>query len=66
MAVVAPAVVANLAAPNGHEWARIAVGATPGEDVPVGGLHNGEDMSRALVGHFGFLLDETIDVTPGC
>lgn len=52
MAGIAATVAADLAAPDGHEWTRAAVGAAPGQDVAVGGLHDGEHMPRALVGHF--------------
>ena len=41
----------DLAAPDGHKGARVAVGAAPRQDVAVGCLHNGEDVAGALVGH---------------
>ncbi|QKX59827.1 uncharacterized protein TRUGW13939_06969 [Talaromyces rugulosus] len=56
MAVVAPVVAADLAAPDGHKGTRVAVGAAPGQDVAVGALHNGEHMTGALVGHFVWLI----------
>lgn len=52
MAVVATVVAAELAAPDGPEGTRVAVGAAPGQDVAVGSLDNGEYMTGALVGHF--------------
>lgn len=43
----------DLAAPDRHEGARVAVGAAPCQDVAVGSLDDGEDMTGALVGHCG-------------
>ncbi|KAJ5414756.1 hypothetical protein N7509_001383 [Penicillium cosmopolitanum] len=40
----------DLAPPDSNEGARVAVGAAPGQDVAIGGLHNGEDMAGALPG----------------
>lgn len=51
VAGIAARMAAELAAPDGHEGARVAVGAAPGEDVAIGGLHNGEDVAGALVCH---------------
>lgn len=51
MAGIAPTMPADLASPDGDEWTRVAVGAAPCQDVAIGGLHNGEDMPGALVGH---------------
>jgi hypothetical protein len=52
MAVVAPVVTTDLAAPDGHKGAGVAVGAAPGQDVAVSALDNGEYMTGALVCHF--------------
>lgn len=41
----------DLAPPNGHKGSRVAVGAAPSQDVAIGSLDNGEDMTGALVGH---------------
>lgn len=41
----------DLAPPDGHEGARVAVGAAPRQDVAIGRLDNGKDMTGALVGH---------------
>jgi hypothetical protein len=51
VAVVATIVAAELATPNGNEWSSIAVGATPGKNVAVGCLDDGEDVTGALIGH---------------
>lgn len=51
VAGITPTVTADLAAPDGHEGPRVAVGTTPGQDIPVRRLDNGEDMAGALVGH---------------
>ena len=51
VARIAAAMATDLAAPDGHKWPRCAVRTAPGEDVPIGGLHDSKDMSRALVGH---------------
>ena len=53
VASIAPTMAADLAAPNGHKGARVAVGAPPGQDVAVRRLHDSEDMPGALVGHCG-------------
>ena len=57
VACVTATVATDLAAPDGHKRPRIAVGAAPSQDIPIGGLHDGEDMSRALVGHFDAISD---------
>ncbi|KAJ5474922.1 hypothetical protein N7475_004488 [Penicillium sp. IBT 31633x] len=41
----------DLAAPDSHKGTRVAVGTAPGQDVPIGRLDNGEDMTGTLVGH---------------
>lgn len=53
MTAVATIVAAGFAPPNSNEWARIAVRATPGEDVAIGALHDSKYMARALVRHDG-------------
>lgn len=51
VACVTATVATDLAAPDGHKRSRIAVGTAPGQDIPIGGLHDGEYMSGALIGH---------------
>lgn len=51
VAGVAATMATDLAPPDSNEGARVAVGAAPGQDVAIGGLHNGEDMAGALVCH---------------
>ncbi|KAJ5756926.1 uncharacterized protein N7511_007108 [Penicillium nucicola] len=41
----------NLTAPDSHKGSRVAVGASPGQDVAVGSLDNGKDVTGTLVGH---------------
>lgn len=48
----------NLAAPNGHKGSRVTVGAAPSQNVAIGSLDNGEDVTGALVGHFDQLTWE--------
>lgn len=57
VACVTATVATDLAAPDGHKRSRIAVGTAPGQDIPIGGLHDGEYMSGALVGHVGAVPD---------
>ncbi|KAJ5963212.1 uncharacterized protein N7479_003088 [Penicillium vulpinum] len=40
-----------LATPNSHKGPRVAVRATPGQDVAIGSLNNGKDVTGTLVGH---------------
>lgn len=51
MASIAPTMTTDLAAPNGHKGSWVAIGATPSQDVAIGSLDNGKDMTGALVGH---------------
>lgn len=51
MAGVAATVATDLATPDSHKGTGVAVGASPGEDVAVGSLDNGEGVTGALVGH---------------
>lgn len=51
MAAIAAAMSTDLAPPDSHKGARVAVRATPCQDVAIGGLDDGEDMTGALVGH---------------
>lgn len=51
MAAVAATVATDLASPDSHKGARVAIGATPRQDIAIGGLDNGEFMTGALVGH---------------
>lgn len=53
MAGIAPAMATDLAAPDSHKGARVAVGAPPGQDIAVCRLDDGEDVTGALVGHCG-------------
>jgi hypothetical protein len=48
---VASIVTTDFASPDCHKRARIAIGATPSQQVAISGLHNGKDMTGALVGH---------------
>ena len=41
----------DLAPPDSHKGARVAVRTTPRQDVAIGGLDDGEDMAGTLVGH---------------
>lgn len=52
MAGVAATVVTDLAAPDGDKRTGVAVRASPGKDIPVCRLHDDENVTRALVGHF--------------
>lgn len=58
MAAVAATVTTDLAAPDSHKGARVAIRATPRQDVSIGGLDNGKYMAGALVGHCGILRFE--------
>jgi hypothetical protein len=40
VAIIAPHVVTDLAAPDCHQGSFIADGAFPGQDIAVGGLHD--------------------------
>lgn len=51
MAGIAAAMTTDLAAPDGNKRPGVAVGASPGKDVAVCGLHDCKDMTRALIGH---------------
>lgn len=51
VASIAPTMTTDLAAPNGHKGSRVAVGAAPSQDIAIGSLDNGEDVTGALVGH---------------
>jgi hypothetical protein len=51
VAGVAATMATDLAPPDSNEGARVAVGAAPGQDVAIGGLHDGEDVTGALVCH---------------
>lgn len=51
MAAITATVTTNLAAPDGHKGARVAIGASPRQNVAISSLHNGEDVARALVRH---------------
>lgn len=53
MASIASTMATYLAPPDRDKGTRVAVGAAPGQDVAIGSLHDGEDMSGALVGHGG-------------
>ena len=52
MAGVAATVVTDLAAPDSDIRTGVAVRASPGKDIPVCRLHDDENVTRALVGHF--------------
>lgn len=51
MASVAATMATDLASPDSNEGARVAVGTAPGQDVAIGCLHDGEDVTGALVCH---------------
>lgn len=51
VAGVTATMATDLAPPDSNEGARVAVGAAPGQDVAIGGLHNGEDVAGTLVCH---------------
>lgn len=51
VAGIASTMATDLAPPDRDKWTRVAVGAAPCQDVAIGGLHDGKDMSGALVGH---------------
>lgn len=48
---IASTMATDLAAPDCHKRTRVAVGTAPCQDVPIGGLDDGKDVTRALVGH---------------
>lgn len=52
VACIAATVATDLAAPDCHKGTRIAVRTAPGENIPIGSLDNGKNMTGALVGHF--------------
>lgn len=51
VACVAAKMETDLALPDGNIGAGVAVGTSPGKDVAVRCLYNGETMTGALVGH---------------
>lgn len=51
MAGIAATVTTYLASPDSHERTRITIRAMPGEDVAIGSLDDGEDVTGTLVGH---------------
>lgn len=51
VAGIASKVATDLAPPDGDEGARVAIRATPRQDVAVGSLDNGVLVTGALVGH---------------
>lgn len=51
VAGVASAMPTDLAPPDGDKGARVAVRAAPRQDVAIGSLDDGKDMTGALVGH---------------
>lgn len=48
---VAPTMATDLAPPDSHERAGVAVRAAPGEDIAIGSLDDGEGVAGALVCH---------------
>lgn len=50
----------DLAAPNGHKGSRVTVRAAPSQDVAIGSLDNGEDVTGALVGHVDQLREKAV------
>jgi hypothetical protein len=42
----------GLAAPDSDKWTRVTIGTTPSQDVAIGSLDDGKDVTGALVGHF--------------
>ena len=51
MASIAATMTTDLAAPDSHKGSRVAVRAAPGQDVAIGSLDNGKDVTGTLVGH---------------
>lgn len=51
MASIAATMTTDLAAPDSHKGSRVAVGAAPGQNVAIGSLDNGKDVTGTLVGH---------------
>ena len=60
MASIAPTMTTDLAAPNGHKGSRVTVRAAPSQDVAIGSLDNGEDVTGALVGHVDQLREKAV------
>ncbi|KAJ5267250.1 hypothetical protein N7478_010058 [Penicillium angulare] len=52
VAGIAATIATDLAAPDGYEGARVAARAAPSQDVPVGGLDDYKNVTRALVCHY--------------
>jgi hypothetical protein len=52
VANIAATVATDLAAPDSHKGSRVAVRAAPGQNVAVGSLDNGKEVTGTLVGHF--------------
>ncbi|KAJ5641811.1 hypothetical protein N7490_005811 [Penicillium lividum] len=53
VASIAPTVATDLTAPDSNKWAGIAIRASPCQDIAICRLDDGEDVTGALVGHFG-------------
>lgn len=51
MAAVATIVAAEFAAPDSDKWTRVAVRATPGKNVAICALDDGEYVTGTLVCH---------------
>jgi hypothetical protein len=51
VAGIAATMATGLAAPDRHKWSRVTIGTTPSENIAIGSLDNGEDVTGALVGH---------------
>lgn len=51
MTRIAPTMATNLAPPDGHKRAGVAIRAAPCEDIAVGSLYDGKGVSGALIGH---------------
>jgi hypothetical protein len=52
VASIAATVATDLAAPDSHKGSRAADRAAPGQNVAVGSLDNGKDVTGTLGGHF--------------
>lgn len=64
VAGVASTMSTDLAPPDRDKGTRVAVGAAPCQDIAIGCLHDGKDMSRALVGHCSEVNSRMISCCP--
>ena len=62
VAGIAATVATHLAAPDCDEGAGVTVGAAPRQDVAIGGLDDGEYVTRALICHLFPLASDALQI----